>query len=131
VQPHALLAWTRGEWGGEVKDAIASVVSTALVLLAIVGALLLSGLIGCHRVVEYPRAAACPVLATLPTGEVVDVPREPSCPLPGPRPTVLTAKTLELGDVLQADALNLAASWIWMEEADLYIGCVNALPGEP
>jgi hypothetical protein len=107
---------------------IAGVLTTGLILAAF----FLLGWMGCHRVVEYPRAAACPVLATLPTGEVVDVPREPSCPLPGPRPPVLTAKTLELGDVLQADALNLSAAWLWMDEADLYIGCVNALPaGEP
>jgi hypothetical protein len=108
---------------------IAGVLTTGLILVAY---FLLGWMAcGCHRVVEYPRAT-CPVLATLPTGEVVGVPREPSCPLPGPRPAVLTAKTLELGDVLQADALNLSSAWLWMDEADLYIGCVNALPaGEP
>jgi hypothetical protein len=115
-----------------VKDAIASVVSTALVLLAIVGALLLSGLIGCHRVVEYPRAAACPVLATLPTGEVVDVPREPSCPLPGPRPAPTLAKSVETADVIYASTMTAIDMTRFADEWDLYIGCVNALPaGEP
>lgn len=114
----------------DAGDLIAGVLTTGLILVAF---FLLGWMAcGCNRVVEYPKVQPCPVLATLPTLEVVEVPTQPSCPPPGPRPEVLTAKSVELGDVLSADAFNLASAWRWMDEADLYIGCVTALPvGEP
>lgn len=115
-----------------MRSTLASFLATAALGFLLICLFSLLGWLGCHRVVEYPKAAACPVLATLPTLEVVEVPVAPSCPLPGPRPEVLTAKSVEPGDVLSADALNLASAWRWMDEADLFIGCVNALPaGEP
>lgn len=115
-----------------MREAFEGFAGTVLAIALIVGMFTLASLAGCRGPIAYPAVQPCPVLAELPTGEVVEVPREPSCPLPGPRPTRTLPASSEPAAIFYADETSLIDVERWAEEADLYIGCMNALPsGEP